>query len=234
MKDEPLDIIPMIVLLGLVVAISMSLIIPMYRDAQMLKYDVLYDKSVTSIEGGSEDIINIKDGFTAAEVSLMVGGQSYFMPHPRIVDVCGTKLEIQPDAQSVDKVFDPNAGNAVDPDAPVGPDEGGAGDPDPGPDPGAGGTHGEEFTPKTYETYVRVRNLINEWYIAYKAASSDANASNLKFDIRFTTGDLETDDDDCYAVCVLGKDEFGKIRYLKCKSGGLIDNPKNYPLEYFN
>ena len=78
--------------------------IPLYRDASMLKYDVNYDKTVSAIDG--EMYYNnseVSEGFDYHEMVLLLGRQTYFMPMPRAIDIGGTVLAIKPDTNEVGK-----------------------------------------------------------------------------------------------------------------------------------
>lgn len=205
MKDEPLDIIPFILLLGIVIAISMNIMIPLYRDASMLKYDVNYDKTVSAIEG--EMYYNnseVSEGFDYHEMVLLLGRQTYFMPMPRAIDIGGTVVAIQPDTTDVVK---PGEGY-TEPDA-------------------------EMYIPDNSNTSALVRQKLYDWCTAF-TAKTGKNGFDLLFDIKFTTNEKEEASDDCYTVCVVAKDsEYGNLLKLRCLPGGNLESTNSpYDLVY--
>lgn len=208
MRDEPLDLIPLVVLLGIVVSISMGIMIPMYREAQQLKYEVSYDKVVTAVEGQTDDN-EIADGYSYTEMVLLISKQTYFMPQPRVIDIGGSVMAIQPEVTDV-----VNPGESYD---------------------YTGAT--TAFTPENVATASLVKSYLSNWCKAYSTKYPGTDGYKLCFDLRYTTGDEDGPQDDCYALYVLAKDKkSGDIFRLKCLANGLIETKENvdYDIIYFD
>lgn len=201
MRDEPLDLIPLTVLLGIVVAISMGIMIPMYREAQQLKYDVTYDKVVTSVEG-QMDNNEVTEGYSYTEMVLLISKQTYFMPQPRVIDIGGQVLAIQPEVTDAIK-----PGEFVE-----------------------SGYEGAttNFIPENTTSAALAKSYINTWCTKYNAMHSGENSYDFAFDLRFTTGTVEGESDDCYTLYVLAKTnpENETIR-LRCLANGQLEEKPN-------
>lgn len=194
MKDEAFDIIPLIVLLGILVSLSMGIMIPLYRDSQTLKYDVKYDKTVTASDGYLYDNTSeVEIGYSYEEIILMLGKQSYMMPSPRRIDVCGSMMGIEADTADG---ADPTTGVAADLDV--------------------------FYVPDDMATILRIKQIMQDWCTKYTQIYGE-NGFNLQFEVRFTTGDTEDESDDCYAVFILAKNNLNEIIRLKCLENGYID-----------
>lgn len=202
MKDEPLDIIPMIILLGIVVAISMNIMIPLYRGARELRYSERYDKAMTPIEGEMyNNSTEVGEGYNFTEMVLLLAKQTYFMPQPRVMDIGGSVVEIQPEAESMQN---PNESYTEKPT--------------------------EDYIPDSTGTAERVRQLLYNWCVSY-TAKSGKDGFKLKFNMVFTVGDREGGSDDCYMLCVAARQEDGKTVYLKCLPNGEIETKPNLDYE---
>lgn len=96
MQDSALDFITFIIVLGIVVAISFNLVIPIVKDSQQLIHQEQYDKTIQKAQGDIADT-NVDGTYSIEEIVLQVMGQSYFMPYPRVIDLGGTRLIIEAD-----------------------------------------------------------------------------------------------------------------------------------------
>lgn len=193
MKDETFDLIPLVILLGILVSLSMKLMVPLYRDSQNLKYDVRYDKTVTASDNYLYDTTSsVGIGYSYEELILMLGKQSYFMPSPRKIDLCGKLIGIK--ADTVDKKNLDNLSDDLD----------------------------IMYVPDDIQTTIDIKQILQDWCNKYTQNYGE-NGFNLQFEVRFTTGNTEDDEDDCYAVYILGKNSLGEIKRLKCLDGGKVD-----------
>ena len=219
MKDEATDIIILIILIGATIAIAFNTLVPTYRAARELQYDVVYDKSVKSLNGAyyGEDM-NIDEGKTYEEMILTLGTQSYFMPTPRVLDICGNGYSIQSQAKaagntSLDKYAD--VGQAVE-------------------------EITDDYIPNTETTLDDVKQALYTWGVNFRDKEDSSKigigyATKLKYSLRFTVGDSEELTDDCYSVYILAKDSIGKTHYFRCTAGGdytVPSNILNYSLVY--
>lgn len=195
MKDEPIDIIPFIILLGLVVSLSLGITMPMYRKALSIETDEVYDKTVADQTGAMYEKNNssILPGYSYAEMVLYIANQSYFMPVPRVIDIGGEVVSIQAEAE---EMKDPNASYTV--------------------------KESEDYIPENYATLYRCQNMLNKWCSAYTTLHH-SDGHKLRFTIRFTTGDIENQSDDCYSLYVIGRDTTDKNEediYFRCLENG--------------
>lgn len=194
MKDEALDFLPMILLLGLVVSISFNLIMPIYKTSVELQYSESYDKTFAKVEGEQHKYDNsVLNGLTYEEMVLHLAAQTYFMPNPRVLDVGGEVFAIQPGAVTV---TDPNAAYTA--------------------------TPTDEYVPNNRATLENVRVALNDWCTRYTTRYGK-DGHNLVFAIRFTTGTIEGPTDDCYALYVKVVDGVGNEYWSKCLANGYID-----------
>lgn len=205
MKDEALDFIPMIVLLGLVISICFGLILPIYRESRELIYTESYDKVLGKVQGESRyrSGDNTINHLSYEEAILTLGGQSYFMPNPRIIDIGGKVYQVQASAISM---ADP--GTKYD-----------------------GPTN--EYIPGNRNTLKSIKDTLNNWCTEFSNKYGQ-NGFKLHFTIRFTAGVNEGESDDCYALYVIGLDEYRQEVYLKCLNNGYIESiPEKTKLLYY-
>lgn len=207
MKDEALDFLPMILLLGLVVSISFRLIMPIYRESQELVYKEQYDKTLQMVVGEQHYSNNSTDpSLTYEEAILEIGSQSYFMPAPRVIDVGGKVFAIQPKATDI---ADPDSAYEA--------------------------TATEDYIPGNRASLSMVKNAMYNWCNAYTARYSK-DGFKLKFSVRFTTGDVEGASDDCYSLFIVAIDKAGNQFYLRCKENGYVETPDpgiDYYIPYY-
>lgn len=94
MHDSALDFVTFIIVLGIVVAISLNLVIPIVKDSQQLVYQEQYDKTIEKIQGDMAEP-QTDGSYSIEETVLQIMGQSYFMPEPRIISIAGTEIEVR-------------------------------------------------------------------------------------------------------------------------------------------
>ena len=237
MKDEALDFLPMVALMGIVLSISLNLLMPLYATSRNLKYSERYDKTAVWLDGGiydddnygeSEENISGADtvharypvvssfylknlgkvyedaymysNFSYEEIILVIGSQTYFMPSPRIIDVGSKVLTIQADATAINK---PNVqwkdNNTT------------------------------EFIPENRGSLATVKNAVFSWCAAHTNRYANSNGFKLHFDLRFSTGINEGENDDCYALHAVGfnwdpEEKGATIKYFRCLPGGTLEN----------
>ena len=222
MKDEALDFLVMAVLLAAVLALGLRTVMPMYTESRELSYETRQDKTVTRIKGEAVEY-HVDDTEARSEYKwpvdanldyfgtvLALSEQTYFMPKPRVLDVCGDVYSIQAKAEDAAVPEQPNQfiENAT------------------------------EYQPGTRGTLAKMQQSLYAWCQAATGRYVDSSGNaidplKLRFSIRFTTNELEDESDDCYSVYVLAIDQFGHERFLRCRSGGQIDNPGNFNIAYY-
>lgn len=95
MKDEGLDFIPMILLLGLSIFVALNCIFPIWRESREA-YAETYDKSLGKIQGVQYMPNNSTDSHLSYEdLIVTLATQSGFLPYPPVLDVCGDKYIVQ-------------------------------------------------------------------------------------------------------------------------------------------
>ena len=82
-----------ILVLGIVVPISLNTIMPLTKKTKEMYYTETYDKTVKKLEGDIADT-DYDGAMSIEEVILTVMGQTYFLPKPGYLDVCGTRIDI--------------------------------------------------------------------------------------------------------------------------------------------
>lgn len=94
MVESGLNLIMLIITLGIVVAISFNLIIPVVNETDQFKYKQIYDKTADKIYG--EKVLSSEDDeyYTASEIVLMIMGQNYFMPEPGKIEIAGEEIGV--------------------------------------------------------------------------------------------------------------------------------------------
>lgn len=207
MKDEALDFLPMILLLGLVVSISFRLIMPIYRESQELVYTERYDKTLQKIEGEQYYSNNSTDpNLTYEEAILEIGSQSYFMPAPRVIDVGGKVFAIQPNSTSIANPEEAYTATATD-----------------------------EYIPGNRASLAMIKDAMYKWCTDYTARYGK-DGFKLKFAVRFTTSNIEGESDDCYSLYIVAIDKKGDQFYLRCKDNGYVETPDpsiDYYIPYY-
>ena len=99
MKDEPIDFLPLILLLGVIISISFNFIMPLYKSSRELVYQEVYDKTVSKANGVIEYTKSTQDApyWSFQEAVLTIAGQGYFMPSPRVLKIGNKAFKIQED-----------------------------------------------------------------------------------------------------------------------------------------
>ena len=195
MKDEALDFLPMLLLLGLTIFISFGLILPIYYTSRTMAYESTSDKTLKYMQGEQHIQNNNFDvDYNYPELIVALGSQTYFMPHPRVLDICGTVLEIEADSTTI---VQPNEKYTA--------------------------TVTADYIPGNLSTMQEIKNIVYNWCAAASGKYSGFDPFKLHFAIRFTTGSAEGASDDCYAVFVVALNDDGTKEYYRCKSGGIID-----------
>lgn len=192
MVDGILDFLVMILVLGIVTGTSLNLTIPIVNETSQIRYDEIYDKTAQSIGGEQANEYNGDGCMSYDEIILTIMGQSYFMPKPRMIDVCGEVLAIKAEQpEEVDLTDTPSFDikDAV------------------------------EFTPNSADIGNWVRNKLDSWYNASELKGIPIN--DLRFCVQYDLGDTEQKSDDMYAVFVLYQKEFESEPTLhRCLANG--------------
>ena len=197
MLDGVLDFLVMVLVLGLVTGTSMNLTIPIVDEVNQLAYDEIYDKTAPNIQG--DNYVYEGDGcLTYEELILTIMNQTYFMPKPRMLDVCGEVLAVKPDQPDdsgvIDEGGEPPAFNVDD---------------------------ALEFVENDVNVGNWARNQIHNWYI--NSEFTHIPITELRFDIRFDLGETEQYSDDMYAVFILHQaDDETEPTLHRCLAGGQI------------
>lgn len=195
MVDGILDFLAMVLLLGIVTYTSMGLTVPIIKEAQQLRYDEMYDKAATHLAGEQANEYTGDGCMSYDEIILTVMNQSFFMPKPRLIDICGETLSIQAE-QPEEK--DPTAPPIFDTDGTV------------------------EFIPDSVDIGNWVRNKIDYWYKASEFYGK-LDANNLRFCIEYTLGGTEQESDNMYALFILHQAEGEEEPTLhRCLADGKI------------
>lgn len=202
MKDEATDVIPFILLLGVVLSLCMNIILPMYKESKILKYDEIYDKTLTKVEGEQYEYNNSYfPGFSYSEIILVASSQTYFMPTPRVVRLGDSIFAIQAKVVQVNQ-----------PNAPTIPNS-------------------QNYIPDNLDTANIIKNAIYKWCLDYSTRYG-SDGFKLRFQLRFTPAETESTDDDCYSLYVIGNTDANDLIYLRCLSDGEVEvkNGLNYSL----
>ena len=117
MIDGVLDLVLMIFVLGIVISTMFGLVTPLVRQTNELKYDEIYDKTAAELNGLNANEYKGDGCMSYDELILTIMRQTYFMPKPRMIDVCGKILGIKEENVSADgsttikadQVFEPNS-----------------------------------------------------------------------------------------------------------------------------
>lgn len=176
MVDGILDLLIMILILGTVVSASLGMTLPLVDETKQMVYEEIYDKTADIIDGDQSNEYNGDGCMSYDEVILTVMGQSYFMPKPRVIDICGQVLAIEAE-QPEEK--------------------------DPGTPPSFDIEDAIEFTPNSTQVGVTVRNLIDSWYQKSEAKNRGISIKELRFSIEYTLGETEQESDNMYALFIL-------------------------------
>ena len=173
MKDEPIDIIPFIALLAVVVSLAINIVLPDYRKSFLLRYDEIADKTVSIMEGTNYYVENLGySGNTYSETILYLDNQNYFMPEPRLIDIGGTILSIE----DVPVELEPG-----DIDLRVG---------------------SESYVPDNSGTAYLCKEALYNWCNQFTARHGQ-DGKYLRFAFRYTPGETESLGDDRYALYVV-------------------------------
>lgn len=195
MRDEPLDFLPMIFLLGVVVSICFGLIMPIYKDSRELVYNEVYDKTLARAEG-EKYYDDIGEPFwTFQEAVLTLADQEYFMPSPRVIKIGNKAYKIQDESSLSDEAYSGPTDTYL---------------------PDTRGT-----LEAIFEQMRTTCNNINSVNGSINGLSG--KAYKLKYTTRLTTGTVEGKTDDCYILCVVAKDRNGKYKYLEVRADGTIN-----------
>ena len=197
MLDGVLDFLVMMLVLGVVTGTSMNLTIPIVEEVNQLAYDEIYDKTAEKIQG--DNYVYKGDGCMGyEELILTIMNQTYFMPKPRMMDVCGEVLAVKPD-QPDDSAVTGESGVP----------------------PAFNGDDALEFVENDINVGNWARNQIHNWYVA--SDFTHIPITELRFDMRFDLGETEQYSDDMYAVFILHQGPNDKEPTLhRCLAGGRI------------
>ena len=196
MVDGILDFLVMILVLGLVVGASLYMTLPLVDETKQMVYEEIYDKTADMVKGEQANEYEDDGYMSYDEIILTVMGQSYFMPKPRAIDICGQVLAIKAE-QPVEK--DPTVPPSFDFDDAI------------------------EFTPNSSDIGNFVRNTINSWYQLSDAKKLGISIKDLRFSLEYTVGDTEQESDNMYALFVLYQtDDEDQPSLHKCLSDGKI------------
>lgn len=175
MLDGILDFLVMVLVLGIVTGTSLNMTIPIVNETKQIRYDEIYDKTATSIGGEQANEYDGDGCMSYDEIILTVMSQSYFMPKPRLIDICGEVLAIK--AEQPDEV-------------------------DPGETPSFDISSTIEFTPDSADIGNWVRNKIDDWYKASELRGV-VPVDDLRFCLQYDLGETEQKSDDMYALFIL-------------------------------
>lgn len=106
MIDGILDLLAMIAVLGIVVPSSFGLILPVMKQSQAIYYTEIQDKTTTGLTGEQLNEYKSDGCLSYEELILTIMSQSYFMPKPRVLDICGEKLTVQLSQQELAGIKD--------------------------------------------------------------------------------------------------------------------------------
>lgn len=193
MKDEPLDFLPILVLLAIVIPICLGLGMKTYKNSVELVRNENYDKTVKQKVG--EQYYSNNDtpsDMSYTEAVLTAVNQNYFMPIPRVIDAGTTVFQIQ--SESTELV---NPGGSY------------------------SATEFYDYIPGGAGTRNKVHDSMLTWCETYDKEHKDILGSSrtsfaFSYNYRFTTGTEEGVSDDKYVLCIAAYDSDGNKMYLDC------------------
>ena len=200
MSKDAIDLIPFMVIIGLLLKLSLSIVMPIYNNSFDLKYDMIQDKTARKTDTYIEYATNTRDpGYSFDEMVLLIASQSQFMPDPKLI-IIGSKVLVISSGDSSTLVRQGYEDPAL------------------------------TYVPNSAETMAYVSGIMEEWAGQFDGLHEGlgVRAKDLRFALRFYPGDNEHYDakkkDDHFVLCILAR-ERGNLRLnrsVRCLKDGYI------------
>ena len=206
MKDEALDFLPLIIVLGLVIPICFGLVIPIYNSSREAYFSEVYDKSMKKVEG-YEYILNNSNSpdFTYTEMIMLLGTQNDYLAKPKVMEVGRKVFEVQGQVESTDGEIEYTGATTAYLTGNV--------------------QMLDDASSAMSSLCSTLNSKINEirMYSSGAAGSTGISATRALYNIIYYPGTKEGTSDDTFVVCLAGLDSMGNKIYFPChKSGSSI------------
>ena len=220
MSKDAIDLIPFMVIIGLLLKLSLSIVMPIYNNSFDLKYDMIQDKTARKTDTYIEYATNTRDpGYSFDEMVLLIASQSQFMPDPKLI-IIGSKVLVISSGDSSTLVRQGYEDPAL------------------------------TYVPNSAETMAFVSGIMEEWAEQFTAKHGSLKkvgpsgedipitVKDLRFALRFYPGEnvnyADKKNDDHFVLCLVAR-ERGNLRlnrYIRCLKDGDITLDAGHEKEF--